>query len=89
MSFWSKLFGQKADSVAAAPAIDSVDYKGFEITPQPLDEGGQFRIAAMIRKGEGEHYFIRSDVVPTLETCVDLTLLKTRRLIDEQGEQIF
>ena len=33
---------------------DALEYKGFEIVPAPIKEGSQFRVAAIISKGEGE-----------------------------------
>lgn len=89
MGFLDKLLGRGKASEPQSPAHEPVEYKGFSIRPTPIEESGQYRLCAEITLGEKQHHFIRSDVVPTEETCLELTLLKAKRLIDEQGEQIF
>jgi len=76
-----------------AVAVEPVTYEGFNIIPAPMPEGRQYRVAATITKGEGEslktHTFIRSDVVGGYDECVQLTLQKAQRAIDQSGEHIF
>ncbi|MFM2478458.1 HlyU family transcriptional regulator [Celerinatantimonas sp. MCCC 1A17872] len=72
---------------------ESVDYQGFSITPEPIAEKGQYRVAGYIRKTVGEnaceHRFIRSDVCMSEEQAVELTISKCQVFIDQLGEKIF
>lgn len=88
MGWFSKIFGAGADA-SVPKAFESEEYKGFSITPVPQDNNGQYRIAGIIRLGEQEHQFIRSDTLPSAEECASFTLLKAKKLIDEQGESLF
>lgn len=82
-------------SVEPTPAMvfPTTEYKGFCITPQPMAEGGQFRVAGIIKKGEGEdlkqHHFIRSDTNGDVQKTAELTLLKCKILIDQVGAGMF
>ncbi|ETI59196.1 HlyU family transcriptional regulator [Marinomonas profundimaris] len=74
-------------------AEETVEYKGFSIVPAPMKDGGQFRVAASITKGEGEeqktHKFIRSDLMPNRDECIEITLRKAKLTIDQLGDNIF
>jgi hypothetical protein len=74
-------------------AEDAIEYNGFSIIPTPIREGGQFRISAIITKGEGEslqtHTFIRSDTVASQEECIQLTIRKAKMTIDQSEDRIF
>jgi len=89
LSGLKSLFASTTDPVAADP----VEYNGFIITPAPMPEGRQYRVAATITKGEGEstktHTFIRSDVVGNRDECIEITIRKAQRAIDQSGEHIF
>lgn len=74
--------------------IPPTDYRGFLITPDPQDAGGQYRVSGWIRKpiegGETlEHRFERSDMVSSREACVELTQKKARQYIDDVGDEMF
>ncbi|MFW2543299.1 HlyU family transcriptional regulator [Primorskyibacter sp. 2E107] len=91
MSFWKKLFGGGGEP--QAPAADPIEYKGFRITPQPIDEGGQFRICAVI-EGEvnGEvktHRLIRADMIREFDVAAEASVDKARQMIDQMGESLF
>jgi hypothetical protein len=95
MGFFSKitkLFTTESESKLAYP---SEQYKGFTITPQPLSDHGQFRVAALIEKIELEeqeskkHQFIRSDTVASADLAATLTLSKCKVFIDQMGDNIF
>ncbi|HEY5716295.1 MAG TPA: HlyU family transcriptional regulator [Psychromonas sp.] len=85
-----QLFGAKPAPAAVFPAVE---YKGFTITPQPMADGGQYRVAAIIEKGEGEtlkqHQFIRSDTQVSADQAAELTLLKCKMFIDQTGDGMF
>lgn len=86
------LFGS-TDTTSPAKQYESSDYKGYEITPSPIAEKGQFRVAAYIRKTVNdapcEHHFIRSDVCPSEQQAVELALTKCQVFIDQLGDDIF
>jgi hypothetical protein len=86
MPFWSRLFG--STPVATTPTTGE-DYKGFRITPGPLREGGQYRVAARIEKGGQSHDLIRADTTTSLEEATVISLAKARQMIDQQGEGLF
>jgi hypothetical protein len=94
MSFWKKLFGGGGDSPdAAAKPVSSTEHKGFAIEARPYKESGQFQVAGVIAKGEGEarreHKFIRADRFPSIEEAADFALMKGRQIVDQQGDRIF
>ncbi len=54
MGFFSRLFGGSSKTVEVK-TVEPVEYKGFQIYPESIAEGGQFRIAGRIEKSqEGE-----------------------------------
>lgn len=77
----------------SAPTADPVEHNGFTITPTPQSDQGQYRVCAIITKGEGEtqkqHNFIRSDLVASRDECIELTVRKAKMTIDQMGDQIF
>lgn len=96
MSFLKRLFGlggceAAADKAQAEPV--SSEHKGFIILATPYNEGGQFQTCGLIRKEiDGvlqEHKFIRADRFATMDDAVNITLIKARQIIDEQGEGLF
>ena len=91
MPFWSRLFGGKPAEEPEAGA--SEEHKGFRITPKPIREGGQYRIAARIEKEVGGvprvHELVRADTVSSLDEAKALSVAKARQVIDEQGDRLF
>ncbi|MCW8889196.1 MAG: HlyU family transcriptional regulator [Sedimenticola sp.] len=73
----------------SAPPLPAEEYKGFQITPDPLLEEGQYRVRGTIQQGEQTHAFIRADQLPNRELCAKETLRKARVLIDQQGSALF
>ena len=88
MSFLSKLFG-------GSPKPDPIPetHNGFRIYPDPVKDGGQFRIGARIEKDvDGQtktHRMIRADSFGSVEQANEVSLLKAKQLIDQQGDAIF
>ena len=79
---------------AEVKAEEAVEYKGFNIIPAPMSEGGQYRVAATITQTVSEdkvktHNFIRSDLIPNRDECISITLRKAKMMIDQQGDRIF
>lgn len=93
MSFFSKLFGGGESSKPKTPkTVAEADYEGFHIATNPMDEGGQFRVSALItREVDGElksHRLIRADVCSSAQEASDMAMRKAKQIIDEQGERI-
>jgi hypothetical protein len=89
MAWFSKLFGGASSEAAAAAPTTSEEYKGFKVTPKPIREGNQYRIAARIEKDGRVHELIRADTVGSQDEAMALSLGKARQVIDEQGERVF
>ncbi|MEF2073321.1 HlyU family transcriptional regulator [Consotaella aegiceratis] len=93
MSFLKKLFGGGGETSSAPRATATEDYNGFSIAAQPMREGGQFRLAAMIQKEIGgetkSHRLIRADLFQSEDEATGAALRKARQVIDEQGDKLF
>ena len=92
--FSGLLGGGDAKPSAPKQEREPVEYQGFLIVPEPQDAGGQYRVSGWIRKpsdgGEMlERRFERSDVVPGEDACVELTIAKSQRYIDDIGDEMF
>ncbi|WP_413112869.1 HlyU family transcriptional regulator [Thaumasiovibrio sp. DFM-14] len=91
MGFFSKLFG-KSDN-ETAKVVEPIEYNGFLIYPEPVKEGGQYRIAGRICKRiddvEKEHRFIRSDLLSSEQDAVEFMLNKAQMFIDQTGDKMF
>lgn len=88
MSLFSKLFGGGEKSEP-----QPVSYKGFDIFPDLIAEGGKFRLSARIEKiidGDRKtHAVIRADVFESRDQAESFSIIKAKQVIDEQGEHIF
>jgi len=80
-------------STEQASVEESIEYKGFTITPNPMNEGGQYRLSAIITKGMDDttqtHTFIRSDVIASRDDCIEMTIRKAKIAIDQMGDSLF
>ncbi|EDQ33368.1 hypothetical protein HPDFL43_09037 [Hoeflea phototrophica DFL-43] len=87
------LFGGSGASASLEAANEPETYKDFRIFAEPMPEGGQWRLAGRIVKGEGEaakeHKLVRADVFSSREEVIAATLRKARQVIDEQGDALF
>ncbi|MCQ8784117.1 HlyU family transcriptional regulator [Mangrovibrevibacter kandeliae] len=95
MSFLKKLFGggdRDRQTAPEARAAAGEVYEGFTITPTPIKDGSQYRLAAEITKAvDGEvrsHRLVRADMFPTEDEAVQYALRKARQVIDEQGDAL-
>ena len=88
MSLLSKLFGKKP-----TPQHASEDYNGFRITPQPISDGGSFRISAKIEKEIGGelkvHEMIRADTTTSEDEAIASSVRKAKIFIDQMGDSLF
>ena len=84
MSFFKKLLGGGKEH--GGPRFDPVDHNGFTIYPDPIPEGGVFRVAARIEKlvdGETRSQgLVRADTANSIEIAADIaiTFINRRRL---------
>lgn len=90
MSFLKKLFGGgKADGTNDREAVE---YNGFSIQTAPINEGGQYRVCAIISKEvDGEtrtHKLIRADVCSSADEASEISMRKAKQMIDEQGDRL-
>lgn len=83
MSLLSKLFGSKE------PVLKAETYQGFTITPKPLNEGGQFRLSALIEKDAQNHHLIRADTFTVADEAAEAAVIKAKQMIDQMGERLF
>ncbi len=92
MSFLKKLFGSKPTKPKAPTVVESIMYDGYKIDTTPMNEGGQFRLCALITKEvDGitkTHNLIRADVLASKEQASEEAIRKAKQVIDEQGERI-
>ncbi|TBR42760.1 transcriptional regulator [Marinomonas agarivorans] len=93
MGFLSSLKTFFSGTTAADPVEAAIEHQGFTIIPAPQREGGQYRVAATITKGEDEaqqtHHFIRSDLIASRDECLEVTIRKAKMTIDQLGDRIF
>ncbi|MGF1717002.1 HlyU family transcriptional regulator [Photobacterium chitinilyticum] len=91
MGFFSRLFGLDKESIVVE--TEPVEYEGYLIYPEPIAEGGQFRIAGRICKQiDGEmktHTFIRSDLLASKQDAETFMLNKAKMFIEQTGDSMF
>jgi len=87
------LFGGGSASNPPQAANEPDTYNDCLIYAEPVAEGGQWRLAGRIVKGDGEaakeHKFIRADVFSNRDEAEAATVRKARQIIDEQGLALF
>ena len=84
MSIFKKLFGG-----GVAPEAEPESHNGFTIRPEPIRDGDQWRICAVIEKDGRTHRLIRADTMGDRGQAVEASVGKARQMIDEQGERLF
>ncbi|HAS61357.1 MAG TPA: transcriptional regulator [Vibrio sp.] len=92
MGLFSRLFGNnKAETKNVV--VEPIEYKGFAIYQESIEESGQYRIAGRIEKEiDGElksHRFIRSDVLSSRGDADEFMLKKAQMFIDQMNGKIF
>ena len=89
MNLLSRLFGKSP----AAALADPILHKSCRIFPQPLREGGSFRVAARIEKDFGDtvktHLLQRADTCTSLEEATAISIAKATQAIDQLGDTLF
>lgn len=93
--FLKRLFGGSSEGGEAAPPSGDPDevYKDVEVFARPVKEGGQWRVAGLLRKqvdGEAvERKFMRADLLPDEETARSTALGKARLIVDQNGDGLW
>jgi len=93
-NLFKSIFGNSSPAEAASEATreESIEYKSFTITPDPIAEGGQFRTAGTIgRTVDGEEKqstFIRADNHASRDLAIEHSIGKGRQIVDEQGDRL-
>ncbi|MGE6180815.1 HlyU family transcriptional regulator [Aeromonas salmonicida] len=81
--------GQPAQAVDVTPS----EYAGYLIYPEPMAEGGQYRLAGRITKElDGvlqTHRFIRSDLFANPADAERFMVQKAHTFIDQTGDHMF
>ena len=92
MSFFKRLFGGDGANAPAAP-VAQAEHEGYHISAEPMKEGAQFRLCAVISKEVGgetkQHRLIRADMFASADDAAQAALRKARQVIGEQGETMF
>lgn len=87
---FSTLFGGQASQVAE---VTPTEYAGYLIYPEPMAEGGQYRLAGRItRELDGvvqTHRFIRSDLFANPDDAERFMVQKAHIFIDQMGDRMF
>lgn len=90
---WLKSWAFRAPSATPQAEFAAVNYRGFDIYPEPLAEGGQYRVNGRITQliaGEQQSMpLTRADLLPSAAQAAELMLDKAKRVIDEQGDRLF
>jgi hypothetical protein len=92
-SFLKSIFGiGKSGDGSASPEVDGTLYKDFLIVPTPRKEGGQWRLAGLIRTEingvSHERAFVRSDLFSDKDTAAQFAIQKGQLIIDQRGVEI-
>jgi hypothetical protein len=89
---WARLATREAGPSAAPPG-ETIEYKGYRITPAPYPSKGQYQTAGTIEKDSPEgpkvHRFIRADTYQSRDDAIAFTISKAKQIIDQQGDRIF
>ena len=90
VSFLKNLFGGGGSSDGAGAEMEASVYKDCTIVPAPRKEGGQWRLAGVIRKeidgAMRERAFIRSDLFSDRDTAAEFAIQKAQLIIDQRSD---
>ena len=93
MSFLKRLFGLSGSPKAEPAAAAEIEHAGYLVRATPYREAGQWQLCGVIAKeidGERrEHRFVRADRFSDVDTAVEMTFVKARLIIAEQGDGLF
>jgi hypothetical protein len=87
---FTALFASKSAPVVE---VTPTEYAGYLIYPEPMAEGGQYRLAGRITKEmDGmlqTHIFIRSDLFANPADAERFMVQKAHTFIDQMGDRMF
>ena len=98
MSFLKSLFGggaapERSGDASKETLGESIDYNGFVIRAAPFKSEGQYQTAGIISKDVAgvhkEHRFIRADRHASIDDAMSFSLMKAKKIVDEQGDRMF
>lgn len=82
-----------ASKPAPVVEVTPTEYAGYLIYPEPMAEGGQYRLAGRITKEvDGAlqtHIFIRSDLFANPADAERFMVQKAHTFIDQMGDRMF
>ncbi|OCA62550.1 transcriptional regulator [Aeromonas piscicola] len=82
-----------ASKPAPVVEVTPTEYAGYLIYPEPIVEGGQYRLAGRITKEmDGmlqTHIFIRSDLFANPADAERFMVQKAHTFIDQMGDRMF
>lgn len=82
-----------ASKPAPVVEVTPTEYAGYLIYPEPMVEGGQYRLAGRITKEmDGvlqTHIFIRSDLFANPADAERFMVQKAHTFIDQMGDRMF
>lgn len=89
-SLFGKLTGSSGQTDSGG---NETEYKGYLIRPAPMQQGGQYLTAGVIKKtfadGVKEQRFVRADTHASRDDACAHAISKAQRIIDEQGDKLF
>jgi hypothetical protein len=92
-SFFSRIFGSSSSTAKVKEDSAAVLHKDFRIFPDPIAEGGVYRIAARIEMTvDGQtktHNLIRADTRSSRDEAIEASVAKAKQAIDQLGETLF
>lgn len=93
LKFLRGLGGRGAEESGTPAKHEAIEYKGFSIVATPRKAQGGWTTEGVISMTSGEstrsERFIRADVLMSEEEAVDYSVMKAKKIIDEQGERLF
>jgi hypothetical protein len=82
-----------ASKPAPVVEVTPTEYAGYLIYPEPMAEGGQYRLAGRITKEMDDmlqtHIFIRSDLFANPADAERFMVQKAHTFIDQMGDRMF
>jgi hypothetical protein len=93
LTFLTKLASRRTQNSEKARNSEAITYKGYTIVPAPKQNGGQWTTEGHISKEidgvSKSEYFIRVDTHGARDEATNYSILKAKRIIDEQGDKLF
>lgn len=93
LKFLHRLASGKGRDSDPAMNQEAINYKGYTIIPTPKKVGARWTTEGSISKDiDGvpkSQHFIRADTLSVRDEAVSYSILKAKKIIDEQGDALF